>query len=98
MLPLRAADQPASQDGEGTPEAKKERQYQAVKLPRHVRQRLRVCAAFLDVEISALVTDAVMEHLDRLDRERRAQGLVPLPSADPDARLSPAKESPGRRR
>jgi hypothetical protein len=55
---------------------------QAVKLSPEVRHRLRVAAAFLEVEISELVQEAITGHLNRLDQERRKRGLAPLPEVD----------------
>jgi hypothetical protein len=54
--------------------------YQSGKLAPEVRRWLRVCAAFLDAEISALVQDAITDHLDCLDHQRRESGLPPLPA------------------
>ena len=36
-------------------------------------------AGFLDKEISEFVEEAIMTHLDQLDRERQRRGLPPLP-------------------
>ena len=66
-----------AEDGAGGP--RPERTYQAAKLTRPVRLRLRMWAGFLDKEISELVEEAITAHLDQLDRERQRRGLPPLP-------------------
>lgn len=58
------------------------RSHQSVKLPRQLRQRLRLWAAFLDKEISEVVEEAVTKHLDDLERQRAERKLPPLPSPD----------------
>jgi hypothetical protein len=52
---------------------------QSVQLPLGLRRRVRVYAAYGGVEISALVEDALTTHLARVDRERAAKGLPPIP-------------------
>lgn len=59
-----------------------ERSYQAVKLPRPVRLRLRMWAGFLDKEISQLVEESITTHLDQLDHDRQRRGLQPLPQPE----------------
>lgn len=60
----------------------RDRSHQSVKLPRQLRQRLRLWAAFLDKEISEVVEEAVTKHLDDLERQRAERKLPPLPSPD----------------
>lgn len=52
---------------------------QSIKLSPHARQRLRLAAVFLEREISAMVEEAVTRYLDELKRERKEQGLPPIP-------------------
>ena len=51
--------------------------------PRHLRQRLRLAAVFLERQISELAEDAVAEYLDRLQRDRKEQGLAAIPEPAP---------------
>lgn len=60
------------------------RSHQSVKLPRQLRQRLRLWAAFLDQEISEVVEEALTKHLDHLERQRAERNLPPLPIPDVD--------------
>ena len=55
---------------------------QSVQLPLGLRRRVRVYAAYGGVEISALVEDALNTYLARVDRERAAKGLPPIPPPD----------------
>ena len=55
---------------------------QSVVLPLGLRHRVRVHAAYGGVEISALVADALTTYLDRVDRDRVAKGLPPIPPPD----------------
>jgi hypothetical protein len=52
---------------------------QSVQLSLGLRHRVRVYAAYGDVEISALIEDALTSYLERVDRERAAKGLPPIP-------------------
>jgi hypothetical protein len=72
----------AAEEGDaGAPDAAapRDRLYQSVKLPPALRRRLRICAALLEKEISELVEEAIGRYLDEVDRQRRAQGLGPIP-------------------
>lgn len=52
---------------------------QSIKLSPHARQRLRLAAVFLEREISGMVEEAVTRYLDDMKRERKEQGLPPIP-------------------
>lgn len=51
---------------------------QSVRLPPQLRKRLRMWAAFKDVEISEIVEEAVKAHLNKLDRQREKKGFAPI--------------------
>ena len=70
-------------------EGRAERTQQTISLPRHLRQRLRLAAVFLERQISDLAEEAVAEYLDRVQRDRKEQGLAPIPGPAPES------ESPG---
>lgn len=77
----------ADERGTETPEGdagRAERIQQTISLPRHLRQRLRLAAVFLERQISELAEDAVAEYLDKLQRDRKEQGLAPIPEPAPE--------------
>jgi hypothetical protein len=57
----------------------RDREKVGIWMPRGLRQRLRIHAAVLDREISAVISQAVTEYLDRHDDQRAAEGLPPIP-------------------
>ena len=76
----QGASRPVPQDGD-----RGERIQQSIKLPRHLRQRLRLAAVFLERQISEMAEEAVAEYLDRMQRERKERGLAPIPEPAPES-------------
>lgn len=74
------ADDAAPNDG--APAAR--RVQMSVQVAPELRQRLRLTAVFLERELSEIVEEAITNHLGQIDRERREQGLKPIPK--PEAR------------
>ena len=71
-------------DGDGE-SGRAERIQQSIKVPRHLRQRLRLAAVFLERQISEMVEEAVVRYLDDVQRERKQKGLAPIPEPAPEA-------------
>jgi hypothetical protein len=67
---------------DGAPSAR--RVQMSVQLQPDLRKRLRLTAVFLERELSELVEEGVARYLDQIDRERREQGMRPIPK--PEAR------------
>src|SRR5687767_7826042 len=80
----RRSDMAPKRASAGQPEERADelRAHQSIKLPLSLRRRLRLWAAFLDVEISELAEEGIGARLDELDAERRRRGLPPLPNPD----------------
>jgi len=71
------ADEPEPTGGEGAVDP---RESATIWLPRSVRRRLRLWAAFQDRDMSDVVVEAIRLHLEALDRDRAERKLPPLPS------------------
>ena len=79
----RVDEQTAASVDDGD-EARPERIQQSMTLPRHLRQRLRLAAVFLERQISDMAEEAISRYLDQLQRDRKSQGLAPIPEPAPE--------------
>jgi len=71
------SDEPEPEGGKAAADP---RESATIWLPRSVRRRLRLWAAFQDRDMSDLVVEAIRLHLEALDRDRAERRLPPLPS------------------
>ena len=83
-MPRRANQGDAKAESPAADDAATSRRVQmSVQVSPELRQRVRLTAVFLERELSELVEEAIAHYLGHIDRERREQGLKPVPKPEP---------------